>query len=258
MAMNKDLIEKVSKAFADKKINKNAYEEINKWLTEKDFEEFLPALKNKIENENWDILMDQFYKVVMFGTGGIRGVMDIGTNRINNYTVSWASQAYAQYLLNYKKEIAERGVAIAYDSRNNSEQFMKETARVLAANGLDVYIFKYYRATPELSFAVRNLKLAGGIVITASHNPPEFNGYKVYDENGVQILPEEGLKVEQEFKSIRNIKRISFNEAVASGKIKYIGDDVDKAFSDSAKKVSVYDGRNVKIVYSPLHGVGSQ
>ncbi|MDO8482087.1 MAG: phospho-sugar mutase [bacterium] len=252
------LRQKVLSAFKGKKLNKTAYDEIVKWMTEKEFEEFVPELTKNIENNEWDVLMDEFYRVVIFGTGGIRGAMSIGTNRINYYTIRWASQAYAQYLLKYKKDLVHKGVAIAYDSRVHSEEFMKETARVLVANGVPVYIFNYYRATPELSFAVRYLGLGGGIVITASHNPPEFNGYKVYDENGVQMLPDAGLKIEKEFRSIKVIKKIAFDEAVEKGLITYISEDVDRAFVESAKKASVFPGRNVKIVYSPLHGVGSQ
>lgn len=256
--MNENLHQKLSTALEGKKLNTAAYEEIIKWLTEKEFEEFIPALIKKIESDDWGTLMDEFYRVVIFGTGGIRGTMNIGTNRINNYTIRWASQAYAQYLLKYKKDLVSKGVAIAYDSRLNSEPFMKETARVLAGNGVPVHIFKYYRATPELSFTVRYLKLAGGIVITASHNPPEFNGYKVYDENGIQVLPDAGLEIEAEFKSVKDIKKMSFDDAVAKGIIKYISDEVDGAFIKSAQKVSVYPGREVSIVFSPLHGVGSQ
>lgn len=256
--MDNELKQKLSSALQEKKLNQTAYDEICKWLVEPEFEEFVPALTKRIENNEWETLMDEFYRVVMFGTGGIRGTMDIGTNRINNYTIRWASQAYAQYLLKYKKDMVEKGVAIAYDSRLQSDQFMKETARVLAANGVPIHIFKYYRATPELSFTVRHLGLVGGIVITASHNPPEFNGYKVYDENGIQVLPDVGLLIEEEFKSIKEIKKISFEEAVSQNLITYISDDVDKAFAESAKKVSAYPGRDVSIVFSPLHGVGSQ
>ena len=256
--MNKHLRQKLSAALQGKKLNKAAYEEIIKWLTEKEFEEFVPKLIRKIESDEWETLMDEFHQVVIFGTSGVRGVMDIGTNRINNYMIRRASQAYAQYLLKYKKDLVSKGVAIAYDSRLNSEQFMKETARVLAANGVPVHIFKYYRATPELSFAVRYLKLAGGIVITASHNPPKYNGYKIYNENGIQVLPDVGLQMEKEFNSVKDIKKISFNDAVAKGMILSIGDEVDKAFAESAKRVSVYPGREVSIVFSPLHGVGSQ
>src|SRR3989338_5388148 len=256
--MDKNLHQKLSTALEEKNLNIVAYEEIIKWLTEKEFEEFVPKLIKKIDSGDWETLMDEFYRVVMFGTGGIRGTMDIGTNRINNYTIAWASQGYSQYLLKCKKDLVSKGVAIAYDSRLNSEQFMKVTASVLAANGIPVNIFNYYRATPELSFTVRYLGLAGGIVITASHNPPEFNGYKVYGDNGVQVMPEVGLQIEAEFKSVINIKRVPFDEAVSQGTVQYISSDVDKAFAESAKKVSVYPGRDVKIVFSPLHGVGSQ
>lgn len=251
-------ISKLDAALKSKKLNKTAYDEITKWLTQDEFKEFVPQIQQRLDADDWDFLMDAFYRIVIFGTGGIRGVMDIGTNRINNYTIRWASQAYAQYLLKHKKDIASKGVAIAYDSRLNSDTFMQETARVLAANGVPVHIFKYYRATPELSFTVRHLGLAGGIVITASHNPPQFNGYKVYDEFGVQVLPDVGLQIEAEFKDVKTINKMPFEEAVNAGKISYISDDVDKAFAESAKKVSVYPSRDVKIVFSPLHGVGSQ
>jgi len=253
-----ELTEKLGKALQEKHLNQVAHDEIMRWLTEKEFEEFVPTLSKKIENGTWETLMDEFYRVVIFGTGGIRGVMDIGTNRINSYTVRWASQAYAQYLLKQKADIAATGIAIAYDSRLHSDEFMKETARVLAANGIPVYIFKYYRATPELSFTVRHLKLAGGIVITASHNPPEFNGYKVYDEHGIQVLPDIGLQIEAEFKTIREIKKMPFEEALSENKIRYIDEEVDRAFAVAAEKISVYPGRDVRIVFSPLHGVGSQ
>jgi phosphomannomutase len=248
----------LQKALADKKLNDHALNEITKWLTDEEFSEFVPILSERIREEKWEDLMDSFYRVLIFGTGGIRGVMDIGTNRINNYMVRWASQAYAQYLLKYKEQIVQKGVAIAYDSRHNSEQFMKETARVLAANGIPVHIYNYYKATPQLSFTVRYLHCAGGIVLTASHNPPQFNGYKVYDENGIQVLPEVGLQIEKEFNNVNQINKILFEEGLEKGLIQYISDEVDKAFAESAKKASIYESRNVKIVFSPLHGVGSQ
>lgn len=248
----------LQKALSEKKLNDAAFNEILKWLSVEEFSEFMPALTEKIREEKWEDLMDSFYRVLIFGTGGIRGVMDIGTNRINNYMVRWASQAYARYLLKHKTDLVQRGVAIAYDSRHNSEQFMKETARVLAANGIPVHIYDYYKATPQLSFTVRYLHCAGGIVLTASHNPPQFNGYKVYDEKGIQVLPDVGLAIEQEFNNISEINKITFKEAVEKGMIKYISKEVDQAFAESAKKASIYKGRDVKIVFSPLHGVGSQ
>jgi phosphomannomutase len=135
---------------------------------------------------------------------------------------------------------------------------MEETARVLAGNGIKTYVFRDCRATPELSFTVRHLNLAGGIVVTASHNPPEFNGYKVYAETGVQVLEQAGREIEKEFQTVVKINKMTFSEAVEAGKVIYISEEVDRAFAESAKKVSVYAGRDVKIVYSPLHGVGSE
>lgn len=256
--MQEDISAPLKTALAEKKLNKKAHDEIVKWLTEEEFAEFKEELEKRIKEGKWEDLMDSFYRVLIFGTGGLRGVMDIGTNRLNSYMVRWASQAYAQYLLKYKKDIVAQGVAIAYDSRHHSEEFMKETARVLAANGIPVFIYDYYKATPQLSFTVRELKCAGGIVLTASHNPPEFNGYKVYDENGVQVLPDVGLQIEEQFNAVKDIKKIQFEDAVKSGMIKYIPKEVDKKFAESAKKASTYPNRDVKIVYSPLHGVGSQ
>ena len=256
--MNDALKSTLTSALQDKKLNQTAHDEIVKWLTQDEFKEFVPQLTTEIESGKWEELMDKFYRVVIFGTGGIRGIMDIGTNRINNYIVRWASQAYAQYLLKYKNDKVQSGVALAYDSRHNSEEFVKQTARVLAANGIPVHMFNYYRATPELSFTVRHLKCVGGIVLTASHNPPIYNGYKVYDENGVQVLPEIGALIESEFNSVSDIKKIDFDEAKKNGLIHYIGEDVDKAFADAAKKAAIYEGRNCKVVFSPMHGVGSQ
>jgi phosphoglucomutase len=218
----------------------------------------VPELQKQIAAGDWDMLMDKFYRVLIFGTGGIRGKMDIGTNRMNAYMIRWASQAYAEYLKKYKPELVDNGVAIAYDSRNNSQRFMEETARVLAGNGIKTYVFRDCRATPELSFTVRHLNLAGGIVVTASHNPPEFNGYKVYAETGVQVLEQAGREIEKEFQTVVKINKMTFSEAVEAGKVIYISEEVDRAFAESAKKVSVYAGRDVKIVYSPLHGVGSE
>lgn len=159
--MENDLHRQLEVAYNDKKLNKAAYDEINKWVREDEFTEFRPDLEKKILAGDWSDLMDEFYRVVIFGTGGIRGIMDLGTNRINNYTIRWASQAYANYLHKFKSDLVDKGVAIAYDSRLHSDEFMKETARVLAANGVHVHIFRYYRATPELSFTVRHLGLVG-------------------------------------------------------------------------------------------------
>ena len=256
--MKDSIKNKLDSALTHKHLNHTAYNEIIKWLTDEEFEEFVSLLIEEINEEKWEDLMDKFYRVVVFGTGGIRGVMDIGTNRINNYMIRWASQAYSQYLLKYKKDQISSSVALAYDSRHNSSTFVRETARVLAANGIPVRMFNYFKATPELSFTVRYLHCVGGIVLTASHNPPEFNGYKVYDENGIQVLPNVGLLIEKEFNSIKKIRKMNFEEAVKQGLIKYIEEEVDQAFAQTAKSAAIYKGRDIKIVYSPMHGVGSQ
>lgn len=256
--MNDKLTQLLTSALQEKKLNQTAYDEIVRWLTDEEFSEFRIPLTKEIEAQTWESLMDKFYRIVIFGTGGIRGTMDIGTNRINNYIIRWASQAYAQYLLKYKPDRVKDGVALAYDSRHHSDEFVKETARVLAANGIPVHMFNYYRATPELSFTVRHLHCVGGIVLTASHNPPEFNGYKVYDENGVQVLPAAGALIETEFRAVKKINKMAFDDAVTKKLISYIGKDVDTAFAQAAKSASIYGKRNAKIVFSPMHGVGSQ
>lgn len=256
--MEDEIKDILSSALQEKKLNQTAFDEISKWLTEDEFKEFVPELTSQIKKGDWEDLMDKFYRVVIFGTGGIRGLMDVGTNRVNNYMIRWASQAFAQYLLKHKSDMVQKGVALAYDSRHNSKEFVKQTARVLAANGVPVHMFNDYRATPELSFTVRHLGCVGGIVLTASHNPPLYNGYKVYDEFGIQVLPEIGALIEAEFKAVSEIKKIDFDEAKSKGLIKFIGDDVDKAFAQAAKSADIYPGRDIKIVYSPMHGVGSQ
>ncbi len=255
---NNDYLDLINIAIKENKINKTAANELKKWLTDSQFVKYQEELKKAISENKWDVLMDSFYTMVIFGTGGIRGAMGAGTNRINDYTIGLASQSLANYLLKYKKEFAKKGIVIAYDTRNNSKDFAELTASVLAANKIPVFIFSYYRPTPELSFAVRELKAIGGIIVTASHNPPQFNGYKVYREDGVQVLPDEGLKIEQEFKDIKEIKKIDFKEGIKKGIIKYISEEIDKKFLEQAKKISLFPKRNIKIVYSPLHGVGSQ
>ncbi|MEX2008044.1 MAG: phospho-sugar mutase [Candidatus Spechtbacterales bacterium] len=257
--MQSEVKKALEEALAERQINKAAFDEMVRWLTDEEFEEFVPDLQKKIEERDWKFLMDAFYRLLVFGgTGGVRGSMAIGTNRMNNHIIRRASQAYAAYLHAYKADIVDRGVAIAYDTRHNSKTFAQETARVLAANGIPVKMYDYYRATPQLSFTVRRLECAGGIVITASHNPPEFNGYKIYDENGVQLLPDEGFKIAEEFDKANDIKKMDFEEALSRGLVSYISKDLDREFIEQAKKVSVYDGRGIKIAYSPLHGVGTQ
>lgn len=216
-------------------------------------------LKNMLGNE--DAINDAFYKDLEFGTGGLRGVIGAGTNRMNVYTVGKATQGLAAYV----NSVTENGkVAIAYDSRIKSDVFARDAAAILAANGIKVYIYKELMPTPMLSFAVRYLKCDAGIVVTASHNPSKYNGYKAYGNDGCQL----GLEAADYVLSIMNsvdifdgVKRIDFEKALAEGKIEYIGDDVINAYLDEVAKRRVHtdtDMSKLNVVYTPLHGTGNK
>lgn len=227
-------------------------EKYNRWLQSDSVDENTKAeLKSLDEKE----IEDRFYCDLEFGTGGLRGVMAAGTNRMNVYTVRLATQGLANEILD-DMGAAEKGVVIAFDSRNNSELFAKECARVLCANGIKTYIFDGLRPTPELSFAVRYLGCARGVVLTASHNPKEYNGYKVYGEDGAQIEPETAKKIIgyiNDTDIFDDIKLCGGSEQIV------IGEEVDKAYIDAVKAQSF--GINIpddfKVVYTPLHGSGN-
>lgn len=202
---------------------------------------------------------DRFYKEVEFGTGGLRGIMGAGPNRMNRYTVAKATKGYADFLKSqYDGEIS---VAIAYDSRNNSRYFSEIAAGVLSANGIKVYIFDTLMPTPVLSFTVKYLGCNGGIVLTASHNPKEYNGYKIYDEKGCQLVPGVANQVIGFVNAITDLKSVAvddFKLAVENGKITIIGEDVLNAFLGEVKKQSIYEEKSdLKIVYTALHGSGN-
>lgn len=202
---------------------------------------------------------DRFYKELSFGTGGLRGIMGAGPNRMNKYTVARATQGYADYL---KSEFdGEISVAIAYDSRNNSRFFAETAAGVLAENNIKAYMFDKLMPTPVLSFAVRYLHSSGGIVITASHNPKEYNGYKIYDSRGCQLVPQIALAVTKKINAItdyQSVKIKDFDLCVKDGNTVILGDDVLDAFLSEVKKQSLYEEKSeLKIVYTPLHGTGN-
>lgn len=198
---------------------------------------------------------DSFYKDLEFGTGGLRGVMGLGTNRMNKYTVRRATQGLAREMLSHGADFAARGVVIAYDSRNNSAFFADEAARVLCANGIKTYIFDSLRPTPELSFAVRYLKAARGIVITASHNPKKYNGYKVYGEDGGQIPPAAAGKVTEFIEATDVFKDVKTGDNTAE----VVGKNVDDAYIAAVleQKMNVEIPKDFKVVYTPIHGSGN-
>lgn len=240
----------------------NYKEKFQEWLNSPIIDEETKKELKEIEN-NENEIEDRFYKDLSFGTGGLRGVMGAGTNRMNMYTVRKATQGLANYICS--KNGQEKGVVIAYDSRNNSKEFSKQTALVLNANGIKTYLFKNLRPTPELSFAVRELKAIAGIVITASHNPPEYNGYKVYWEDGGQIVPPYDREIITEVNKITDlceIKTISEDKAKELDLFKEIEDEIDNRFIEEIKKLVLNKeiveeyGKDLKVVYTPLHGTG--
>src|SRR5436190_17248261 len=230
---------------------------IDAWLNG-NFDEQTKNDIQQLQKENPDQLADAFYKNLEFGTGGLRGIMGVGTNRMNKWTVGMATQGY----LNYLKQSfpgEEIKVAIAHDSRNNSRFFAETTANVFAANGVKVFLFDDLRPTPELSFTIRQLKCQGGVVCTASHNPKEYNGYKAYWNDGAQLVPPHDKNVIKEVEKIGSVENVKWTGG--SDNITIIGKDVDEAYMNMVKGLSVYPEiiqkhRDLKIVYTPIHGSG--
>lgn len=229
---------------------------VSQWLSGQ-FDTDTVATIKKLQQENPDELADAFYRSLEFGTGGLRGVMGVGTNRMNKYTVGMATQGFANYLKQaFSGEIK---LAIAHDSRNNSRYFAEVAANVLAANGIKVYLFESLRPTPELSFTIRHLGCQGGIVLTASHNPKEYNGYKAYWNDGAQLVPPHDKNVIREVEKIASIDEVKWSGGEAN--ITSIGKDVDEAYLQELKNLSIQpeiikEQHDLKIVYTPIHGTG--
>lgn len=237
-------------------------EKYNEWISSstisEEVKEELRAIKDEKEIE------DRFYKELEFGTGGLRGIIGAGTNRMNVYTVGKATQGFADFINDTYK--GEKAIAIAYDSRNMSKEFAKAAALTLCANDIKVYLYESLRPTPMLSFAVRHLKCKAGIVITASHNPKEYNGYKAYGEDGCQLTDEPAKEVigyVNRVEDYSKIKTMSEEEALEKGLLVYIGENVDKAYIESLKSLTIREelvkdhAKDLKIVYTPIHGSGN-
>ncbi len=238
-------------------------EKYEEWLSDPYFDADTKAELKKIADDENEI-KERFYKDLEFGTAGLRGVIGAGTNRLNIYTVRKATQGLANYIL--KKGMQDKGVAIAYDSRRMSPEFADEAALCLGANGIRAYVFESLRPTPELSYAVRELGCAAGINITASHNPPEYNGYKVYWEDGAQITPPHDKGIMDEVKAVTDyntVKTMGLEEAKAAGLYKVIGAEIDDSYIAQLKTQVIHQDaidavkKELKIVYSPLHGTGN-
>lgn len=241
----------------------NARETYEFWLNDAYFDEKTKEeLRGIADDENE--IEERFYRDLEFGTGGLRGIIGAGTNRMNIYTVRGVTQGLANFIL--KENAQKKGVAIAYDSRNMSPEFAQEAALCLAANGIKAYIFPSLRPTPELSFALRELGCTAGIVVTASHNPPEYNGYKVYWEDGAQITAPKDEEIIGEVKAVTSydmVRTMSREDAEKAGLYEVIGTEIDDRYMEELKKLVVRpevirrQAKNLKIVYTPLHGTGN-
>lgn len=237
-------------------------ENYQNWLNAPNLPDYLRAELLAMDEKTRE---DAFYTDLEFGTAGMRGVIGAGTNRINVFVVRQATAGFARLIQSKGADAAKRGVVIAYDSRHFSPEFAFEAAAVLAQQGIKAYVFEALRPTPELSFAVRHLNAAGGIMLTASHNPPEFNGYKVYGEDGGQLAPDDAAALTRHIRAVENVFAIEtadIETAKQQGLIEIIGAEIDEAYLAAVKTVTINPdliaehGRDLKIVYTPLHGAG--
>ena len=238
-------------------------EEYKRWCESPEFDEETKKELEKIKNDEKEI-EDRFYKELEFGTAGLRGVIGAGTNRMNRYTVGKATQGLANYII--EQGVQDKGVAISYDSRKMSKEFSTQTALILNANGIKTYLFENLRPVPELSFAVRELKCTAGVMITASHNPPKYNGYKVYWDDGAQIVSPRDKDIitkVREVESYSEIKNISKEDAIKKGLFNIVGTEMDDKYINTLKSLILNpeivreQGKNIKVVYTPLHGTGN-
>jgi phosphoglucomutase/phosphomannomutase len=249
-------IHQVERAGRDGKLSPGAVQNLRAWLSESRYAEYAPLVAQEVARENWKELDDLFWTVIPFGTGGRRGRMaPFGSNAINDRTIGESAQGLADYV---KEQLGKNNLscAIAYDTRINSRHFAELCAGIMVANGFRVYFLDQFRSTPELSFLVRYKKCACGIMVTASHNPPSDNAVKVYWSTGGQILPPHDAGIIERVMSVQDIQRSDFHRAVAEGRIVICNDEVDAAFIREVKAQGFPGPRDVKILYSPLHGVG--
>lgn len=241
---------------ASEHLSADAVNNINDWLEGAKYVDYKAELEQMIADQDWQQLEDSFFKVIEFGTAGRRGTTGLGSNRINRVTIGESAQALCEYAQEADANAANRGIVIAYDTRLSSPELSKFTAQVCAANGFKTYIFDSFRSTPELSFAVRHLNAAAGIVISASHNPPADNGFKAYWEDGAQLVAPHDKGVLAKGAALTEIKSIDYDQAIGDQKIVIIGKEVDDAYIAAVVGQAEGTARDVSIVYSPLHGAG--
>jgi phosphomannomutase len=250
-----DAIEAATKA---EKITPTAATHIREWLTEPKYADYADQVAEHIRDQKWQVLDDAFWTIIPFGTGGRRGKMyPIGSNAINDRTIGESAQGLADYVKDTLGADADLSCAIARDTRHRSPEFARLCAEIMVAAGFKVYFLDGYRSTPELSFCVRYKNCSCGIMVTASHNPPSDNAVKVYWSSGAQVLPPHDKGIIDRVMNTQEIKRANFDEALAAGKIVYCQEEVDRAFIDAVMLQATPGPRDLKILYSPLHGVGA-
>lgn len=247
-----------SEAAAQERLSSSALDNLKAWLTEERYAEYRPQIVQAISDGQWQQLDDAFWTVIPFGTGGRRGRMyPFGSNAINDRTIGESAQGLASYVLEQRSASGTPSCAIAYDTRHRSRHFAELCASIMVANGFKVYFLDDYRATPQLSFAVRFKQCDCGIMVTASHNPPSDNAVKVYWSTGGQVLPPHDKAIIERVMSVQEIKRTDFSAAVANGQVEMVTQEVDQAYLAAAKQFAWPGPRNLKVIYSPLHGVGT-
>lgn len=253
-----EALSKLQAAAAEGKVSQGALLNAQAWLTEPRYAEYAPQVIEHIAAGKWQELDDAFWTVIPFGTGGRRGKMyPIGSNTINDRTIGESAQGLAEYVREVKPEGRPLACALAYDTRHRSRHFAQLCAEIMVANGFQVYFLDGYRSTPELSFAVRHKQCSCGIMVTASHNPPSDNAVKCYWSSGAQILPPHDKNVIDRVMSAGEIRRVPFEQALSQGQVVYCQQEVDAAFLANVGAQSCGGPREIKIVYSPLHGVGA-
>ena len=252
-------LESVSQACANGSISESAVKNITSWLTEDRYAEYRDAVAEKIHAESWQELDDVFWTIIPFGTGGRRGRMHpFGSNAINDRTIGESAQGLADYVVEISGGKEDLSCAIAYDTRHKSRHFTELCAGIMVAAGFKVYLLDDYRATPQLSYAVRYKNCDCGIMVTASHNPPSDNAVKVYWSNGAQILPPHDKAIIDRVMSCQEIRAVPFDQALADGKIEIITEEIDREYLKASSACGYEGPRDAKILYSPLHGVGAE
>lgn len=251
-------LDAVAKASTEGLVSETAAENIKVWLTEQRYAEYRDEVIDHITQQKWQQLDDVYWTIIPFGTGGRRGRMyPIGSNAINDRTIGESAQGLADYVVEFHGGKKELSCAIAYDTRHKSRHFTELCAGIMVAAGIKVYLLDDYRATPQLSFAVRYKNCDCGIMVTASHNPPSDNAVKVYWSSGAQVLPPHDKAIIDKVMNCQQIKAAPFDQALADGKIEIVTDEIDQAYFDAASACAFDGPRDVKVLYSPLHGVGA-